>query len=371
MFMENRSETVTGLTAKKKILYVEILRIISIVFVIFNHTGSRGYVYFLNFDAGTVPYWFYMFFTAIAGISVPIFLMISGMLLLGKDESVGYIWKKRISKYIVILALFSLLFYILDTVLYHREFSVQQFLIGVYSQGTIPSYWFLYVYLAFLILLPFIRKMARDISEKEFTYLLAIYFVFVTVVEICQYLLFNGTVTLIPSLNVATICNLFIFYPLTGYYLGARLKKVTNKMLLVSFVLFVMSTIAAMLITNCKLVLTGDFTEETANTFLNYTKPFQVIFIFLSARKLFENRKFPALAEKLISYAGGCVLGIYLIEHAYREGLYSIYNSLSTKIDNFISIWIYVLLIFLICLIQVAAFRFVAGVFRKIATKNK
>lgn len=125
MFMENRLETGTDITGKKKILYVEILRIFCIVFVIFNHTGSMGYVYFLNYEAGTVPYWFYMFFTAIAGISVPIFLMISGMLLLGKDESIGFIWKKRISKYVIILALFSLLFYILDTILYHREFSVK------------------------------------------------------------------------------------------------------------------------------------------------------------------------------------------------------------------------------------------------------
>lgn len=371
MFMENRPETGTGLTGKKKILYVEILRLFCIVFVIFNHTGNKGYVYFLNFDAGTVPYWFYMFFTAIAGISVPVFLMISGMLLLGKDESIGFIWKKRISRYVVILVVFSLLFYILDTLLYHREFSVKQFLISVYSRGTIPSYWFLYVYLAFLILLPFIRKMARNFTGKEFIYLLVIYFVFVTVTEIFQYILFNGTVTLIPSLNVATICNLFIFYPLTGYYLGVRLKRVTGKMLLVSFALFVISTLAVMLITNYKLVLTGGFTEENANTFLNYAKPFQVIFIFLSARKLFENRKLPALAEKLIIYAGGCVFGIYLIEHAYREGLYSIYNSLSLKIDNFLAIWVYVLLIFLVCLIQVAAFRYVAGVFRKITVRHK
>lgn len=371
MFMENRLETGTDITGKKKILYVEILRIFCIVFVIFNHTGSRGYVYFLNFEAGTVPYWFYMFFTAIAGISVPIFLMISGMLLLGKDESIGFIWKKRISKYVIILALFSLFFYILDTILYHREFSLKQILISIYSQGIIPSYWFLYVYLAFLILLPFIRKIARDITEKEFIYLLLIYFVFVTVVEIFQYMLFNGTVTLIPSLNVATICNLFIFYPLAGYYLGVRLKKATNKMLLVSFALFVISTVAVMLITNYKLELTGEFTEDTANTFLNYTKPFQVIFIFLSARKLFENRNFHALAEKLIAYTGGCVFGIYLIEHAYREGLYSIYNSLSLKIDNFIAIWVYVLLIFLVCLIQVAAFRYVAGIIRKITVRHK
>ena len=371
MYMENRSGTSSGITDKKKILYVEILRIICIVFVIFNHTNYKGYVYFLSFDKGTLPYWFYMFFTVIAGISVPIFLMISGMLLLGKNESIGYIWKKRIPKYLIILAVFSLFFYILDTNLYHREFSIKQFLISGYSEGAIIPYWFLYVYLSFLILLPFIRKMARDISEKEFIYLLAIYFIFVTVVEIFQYRLFNGTVTLIPSLNPATLCNLVIFYPVTGYYLGARLKKVTNKMLLISFGLFVISVIATMLITNYKLGLTGEFTEENANTFINSARPFQVIFIFLLARKLFENREFPALAEKIIAFAGGCVFGIYLIEHAYREGLYAIYNTLCTKIDNFAAVWLYVLLIFLICLIQVAAFRYVAGIIRKNTSKHK
>ncbi len=371
MFMENRLETGTGLTSQKKILYVEILRIFCIVFVIFNHTGRLGYVYFLNFDAGTVPYWFYMFFNAIAGISVPIFLMISGMLLLGKDESIGFIWKKRIPKYVAILLVFSLIFYTLNSIHYNREFSIMELLICVYSKGVLIPYWFLYAYITFLILLPFIRKMARNFTGKEFIYLLVIYFFFVTLTEIFQYILFNGTITLIPSLNVATICNLFIFYPLTGYYLGVRLKKVTNKMLLVSFALLVISTLAVMLITNYKLVLTGGFTEENANTFLNYAKPFQVIFIFLSARKLFENRKLPDLAEKLIIYAGGCVFGIYLIEDAYREGLYSIYNSLSLKIDNFLAIWVYVLLIFLVCLIQVAAFRYVAGVFRKITVRHK
>ncbi|MBO4415289.1 MAG: acyltransferase, partial [Lachnospiraceae bacterium] len=329
-----------------------------------------GYVYFLSFETGTLPYWFYMFFTVIAGISVPIFFMISGMLLLGKNESIGYIWKRRIPKYVIILAVFSLIFYILDTIICQREFSIKQFLISIYSEGAIIPYWFLYVYISFLILLPFIRKMARDITEKEFIYLLAVYFVFVTVVEILQYMVFKGTVTLIPSLNPAALCNLVIFYPVIGYYLGARLKRVTNKMLLVSFGLFVISVISTMLITNYKLELTGEFTEENANTFINSARPFQVIFIFLSVRKLFENRKYPIMAEKFIAFIGGCVFGIYLIEHAYREGLYSIYDSLCTKIGSFTAIWIYVFIIFAICLIQVAAFKYVIGIFRKNISKH-
>ena len=368
--MDNQIKTVNDLTIKKKILYVEMLRIFCIVLVIFNHTSYLGYVYFLNFEPGTLPYWFYMFFTAITGISVPIFFMISGMLLLGKNESIGYIWKRRIPKYVIILAVFSLIFYILDTVIYRREFSIKQFLISIYSEGAIIPYWFLYVYISFLILLPFIRKLARDITEKEFIYLLAIYFVFVSLVRIIQYKIFNGTVTLNPNLNPVIICNIVFFYPLIGYYLGTRLINVTNRMLLVSFGLFVLAVITTMLITDYNLKLTGDYSEETVNELISCTRPFMTIFVFLLARKLFENREFPVATEKAITYIGGCVFGIYLIESAFRENLYFIYYSLCTKTGSFTAIWIYVLLIFLICLLQVAAFRYVVGVFRKNTSKR-
>ena len=103
------------------------------------------------------------------GVSaVPIFLMISGMLLLGKDESIGFIWKKRIPKYVAILLVFSLIFYTLNSIHYNREFSIMELLICVYSKGVLIPYWFLYAYITFLILLPFIRKMARNFTGKEF-----------------------------------------------------------------------------------------------------------------------------------------------------------------------------------------------------------
>ena len=119
------------------------------------------------------------------------------------------------------------------------------------------------------------------------------------------------------------------------------------------------------MITNYKLVLTGELTEENANAFLYYTRPFQAIFVFLLARKLFENKKVPAILEKAITFTGGCVFGIYLIEQAFRDGLYSIYYAICSRINSFIAIWIYVLIIFLICQLPVAAFKFAAGIIRK------
>lgn len=94
---------------KKKILYVEIIRIAAILFVIFNHTKQQGFVMFTLCEKGSFPYWFNMFFSVITGIGVPLFFMISGMLLLGREETIGYVWKKRILKIAVILFVFSLI----------------------------------------------------------------------------------------------------------------------------------------------------------------------------------------------------------------------------------------------------------------------
>ena len=96
-------------TKRSKVIYVEILRIIAIVFVVFHHTNYQGYVRFTTYGAGSFPYWICMVFSVLAGISVPLFFMISGMLLLGKeDETIGYVWKKRIPRYLIVLLLFSL-----------------------------------------------------------------------------------------------------------------------------------------------------------------------------------------------------------------------------------------------------------------------
>lgn len=365
--MNNQAPCINTPSAKKKkILYVEILRIICIVLVIFNHTNYLGYVYFLSFDIGSLPYWFYMVFTVITGISIPMFFMISGMLLLGKNESIGYIWKKRISKYVVILFIFSLIYYLMNIDFDLPSFSIKDFFTKLYTDGVIIPFWFIYAYLSFLIILPFVRKISKNITEKEFIYLLLIHFVFTTVLEIAEYVIFHGSKTINQSFHPAFICNVLILYPITGYYLGNRVKKITNKMLCVSFGLFLLSVVTTMFITNFRLNLTGEITEENVNVFIHSARPFQVIFVFLLVRKLFENKKIPLFWEKLITHFGSCVFGIYLIEHAYREGFYFIYYFLCTKMDRFLAIWIYVLFVFFICLFQVAAFRFVKGFIRKV-----
>ena len=345
---------------KKKIIYVEIIRITAILFVIFNHTKKQGYMLFTLCEKGSFPYWFNMFFSVITGIGVPLVFMISGMLLLGKEETIGYVWKKRILKYAVILVVFSLINYVLKNS-YLPDFSIADFLKQLYSDKVIVPYWFLYSYISFLIALPLIRRMARNMTDKEFCYLFGIQIAFNGVITVLQYRLSNGTLAMNSLLSPYTLVNDVIFYPLIGYFLGNKLKNVTRKMCLYSFLLALVSVAVTTYMTDFRISLTGELDESKVSFFYDSTRSLQVIFVFLIMRKLFENRKMHANVEKVIVNIGSCVFGIYLIEDIFRDGFYFIYEAMSTVIPGFIAIRIYVVFVFLVCWLTAALFRALIG----------
>ena len=333
-------------TGKEKLIYVEVIRIIAIFFVIFNHTNQRGYVLFTLYDIGSPQYYIYMIFAVIAGINVPLFYMISGMFLLNKqDESIGYVLKRRIPKYIVVLIGFSLFHYFRHKHWQIGAFSLKEFLKIRYSSGVIIPYWFIYSYLAFLMILPFLRKIAAGFDKKAFLYLVGLQLLFCGIIPMLQYRFSAGTLYLNNSLTPVFISNSIIFYPLIGYYLGNKLKKVEASTLAILALLFVVSVASSIYMTDYKIRLTEDIGEGTVSTFFGTTRVIQVIFVFLFVRKIFEHIKLPKIAGKLITSLGSCVFGIYLIEEALRESLYFIYDKIKVSMNRLLAITLYILMI--------------------------
>lgn len=359
----------TEITNKK--YYIEILRIIAIIGVIFNHTQQRGFVHFTCYEPGTPRFYFYMVFSVLSGISVPIFFMISGLLLLNKDESLGQLWKRRILKYICVLVFFSLFYYLLNLHFDLSQFSLSEFALTVYSGNVIVPFWFLYIYIAYLIMLPFIRKLVIRMTVTDFLYLMALYLFFNAVLAILQFRLTNDKVMINSLIVPSSLLQITVFYPVIGYYCGNIIKTITKKHLAILFSLFILSVVLTIYITGYMMITTGDISEENAIHFYDSTRPFQVIFIFLLVRKLFENRKIHPLAEKAIITAGSCVFGIYLIEETIRLSFYSVYDYLCTKMNSFIAILIYVLFVFIYCLMIVALFKFLKRMILKVLSKNK
>lgn len=74
--------------------YLDVLRSFAILLVVFNHLP--GYTLYQTCMGSKA--WMYMLITMFTRINAPLFLMVSGVLLLGKEESTSRLIKHRVSR---------------------------------------------------------------------------------------------------------------------------------------------------------------------------------------------------------------------------------------------------------------------------------
>lgn len=96
---------------KDKIVYMELLRVIAVVLVIFNHTRTRGYSLYTQTD-DVFDWWASLACSIFCKVAVPVFFMISGGVILGRQESFSQIFKKRILRFLIVILLFTFLQYL-------------------------------------------------------------------------------------------------------------------------------------------------------------------------------------------------------------------------------------------------------------------
>ena len=138
-------------------LDLELMRVIACFFVIFNHTGENGFFRFSLCDSGSFRFWVYLAVSIFCKFSVPLFFMVSGALLLEREESLGRLWRHRIGKIALVLLAWSFFYYLDEVWLGWREFRLGDFA-GQFLWGNWNlSFWYLYAYLAMLMTLPLNR----------------------------------------------------------------------------------------------------------------------------------------------------------------------------------------------------------------------
>lgn len=86
---------------KQKKVYFEFIRIIACSLVLFNHTTG----YHLYSMTSGVKQYIYMCLAMVTKINVPLFFMISGAVLLDREESIVTVFKRRVFRIFLIIAL--------------------------------------------------------------------------------------------------------------------------------------------------------------------------------------------------------------------------------------------------------------------------
>lgn len=353
---------------RDKKLYLEFLRIISIVLVIFNHTGTRGYFLWALTEKG-ILFWIYLFCSLACKIAVPLFWMISGSLLLAKEETIWVLYRKRIFKMGITLLVFSFLQYLY---LVHTDdtltFSLFTFCKKLYGDKLAVSYWYLYAYLGMLLLLPMLRSMAKHMSRKEYLYLFALSLIIHGLLPMAEYLVGQGRISVNANLTAAMFTQNMILF-LAGHYFGNVIdeKELSGKKVL----LFLGSGLAAIMLSGAmtlyKANVQGSVKEGESQTFYMSLILIPTGAVFYAARYFFgcrAERRRNVYVEKLILLLGSAAFGVMLMENIGRDSLLWIYQSLFPYCGRFFACILWVLAVWIVGTIVILLLKRVPGIKR-------
>ncbi len=312
---------------KKRLCYIDMLRIMACFLVVLNHTP--GYVGIFTNDRGeqSLVVVIHLLFITVVKIGVPMFFMISGSLLLGRQHQLEDILKKSL-KFFLILLLFSIAVKIVSTGDFYLPGFIRTFA-SAEVDGAGP-YWYLYAYIGLLLILPFLSFITSHIDLKLVNYLIALRLVITGLLPML--FLFANMATgsnmhLAEEFDPALVVVDCIFYPLVGYGVDKKVKaeSLKGKGIKLMFILL-FGTIA----------LEGFLTWLAG--FDNVFSGFDfliAISLFLIIKYLFETRPISKGFEVVVTTVGPLTFGIYLLDpiignimEPYVHRLYPIVPSL-------------------------------------------
>lgn len=153
--------------------YLDVLRALSTIGVIIIHVCSNGWygeVCSFNWVVATV-------LECVSRISVPIFFMISGNLLLNSSKEYNYpVMIKKILRLVVFLLVWSIV-YNLFSYFEQKDFSVSE-LVKCFTgilYGDVPHHlWYIYASIGLYLFVPVLRILCKNIDRKTFLILLVL-----------------------------------------------------------------------------------------------------------------------------------------------------------------------------------------------------
>lgn len=286
-------------------IHIDFLRIAACFLVIVNHTNSRLFI-----GNAPSPIWFIsvtLFF--ISKAAVPLFIMISGSLLLGRDESYKETFR-RVIRIVITLFLFSAFYYLISI----KDFTavtgtdIKNFFLTLYSGAVTNAFWYLYLYIGLLFMLPLLQKMIQSFKNKDFIYFIfgtsVITFTLPIVTDLLKLPNYNSTV-------VTPLFNGYLAYFIIGYYIENIYERKSKSLFLTASVLF--SAAIAFSVT----MTYFEFKKNIAaypywDNRLSFNIMIPGICLFYMAKYL-TGINFKIKTISAVKIVGSCTFGIYLL----------------------------------------------------------
>ncbi len=293
-------------TKKRFYPHLDILRIVACYFVILNHSLS-SYIESQQESAMWVAAFVPLF---ISKAAVPIFLMITGTLSLGKVDT----YKKsgqKIARAVIVLFLISNLALLVKN-LYHGSNIIDFFKsIILFDWVYYPAsnaLWYMFLYIAILVMMPMLQRLSVKMEKKDFHYFFFFSLIYCGGIN----LLTHYTIVHKPWRDFSLpVFAVEIGYLFLGYYIN-KFVTLTKKHAIISAILYVIFNTLNVALTYREFKANPDNFLFLDNRFmLNIIIP--SVCLFVVVKYLFQNITLTEKRARLLRELGACTFGAYLI----------------------------------------------------------
>jgi len=337
----------------KRYDFIEVLRIIACFLVIVNHTEQATVV---SVASASLPMWLgglgYLY---ISRVAVPVFLMITGYTMLSKEDGYKKILNK-VSKNVCVLVVFSALYeYIYIYIIGIRvEIELNEFFQKICNGPITNAFWYLYLYIGILLMMPFLQKLIRTLSKRDFHYFFLISIVIFSVCPVVEHLNPDLAYSKYMELPIFANCLCYLFL---GHYFKTYVVT-SKKGLIISLLLFIFVCVYSVKLSYEEALIGGNYFFYTEITFW----PILVESICIFYMAMFIPQLSGNVA-RLVSMIGGCTFGIYLLGDMLIEIIRPVYLSMcENDMNPFLAVTIFDILIFLCGLILTLFLKRVPGI---------
>ena len=324
----------------KRVKYLDELRLFAILNVILLHVLSL--FRYLSYDKNIVDFTIWTFFDSLTRVGLPIFFMLTGILMFQKkDEDYFEFIKKRVVRLVLAYFFFSIVYYISGMIINHDKFSLYNF-VSLTTSGTIIYHlWFMPVIIIIYMFIPFLKKLVNSLTEKEIRIMIILIFLLGNCIAGFRMLFSNYDIMysfLLPNIIIYTN------YLFIGYYLYKYEIKMDPLFIVLSILSIIGMTITTLIISKTAV---EDF-------FLNSLSPLVVLpscFVFLLFKKN-KDKIIPEWLDNFMLKHNKDIFYVYLIHALIILIIKTIFPSILTNTNLFINVVITIVLFMVVTFIS-------------------
>ena len=291
---------------RERIYYYDFLRILSVTAVILLHVSVQCWN---EIDVRTLNWNVMNAYRSIASFGVPVFVMISGALFLGRENSVKRLYSKNIRRIAIVFVFWSLVYAVYNYIKY-KSFGVfiNSFLSGKYHM------WFLFMIVGLYMIIPLLQPITKSHKLTRYFLILFLFFgiLLPQAVQLLKYK-FAGIAGILEG-DISNF-NLFFVVGYSGYFvLGYYLSTIElNKRS--RYIIYALGMIGA--IATALLSRFASYYDGKANGTFYGVFSINVFLLAMSIFVLFKNTvdesKLKHNSRAIITTLSKCTFGAYLV----------------------------------------------------------